>query len=70
MKLSIKNNNKNVDGSGHSSNCPSVGSVLIVCAVVAAALIQTTIGTLTSVVINSKLSNSTKSEGSMHFMDE
>ena len=61
---SVKANNiRDIKASGHSTSCPSIGSVLIVCAILLSALIQTIVGTLTTVVINSELSNSTTSEG-------
>ena len=49
--------------SDQSTNCPSLGGVLIVFSVILAAIIQTTVGTLTTVVINSRVSNFTDPEG-------
>ena len=63
VKISTNGIHMDTEASGQSSSCPSIGSVLIVCAIVLAASIQTILGTLTTVVINSQLSNSTMSEG-------
>ena len=45
----------------HSGSCPSLGSVLIVVCIIFAAIIQTTIGTLTTVVINNQVNSSSTS---------
>ena len=63
VRISANGDHMDTETNGQSSCCPSVGSVLIVCMVVLAAFIQTMLGTLTTVVINSQLSNSTVSEG-------
>ena len=55
---------KNIQAISHSGTCPSFGSVLIVSCIIFAAIIQTTIGTLTTVVINSQVNGtSTSLEG-------
>ena len=53
VKAFSTKNNREVQSVGHS--CPSFGSVLIVFCIIFAAIIQTTIGTLTTIVINSQL---------------
>ena len=63
VKISANGVHMDTETSGQSSSCPSVGSVLIICMIVLAASMQTALGTLTTVVINSQLSNSTVSEG-------
>ena len=63
VKISANRIRRDTEASGQSSSCPSIGSVLIVCTIVLASCLQTVLGTLTTIVINSQLSNSTMSEG-------
>ena len=58
--FSIKNI-RDVQDVAHSGTCPSIGSVLIVFCIIFAAIIQTTIGTLTTVVINNQVNSSSTS---------
>ena len=59
---------RDVQETGHSGTCPSLGSVLIVFCIIFAAIIQTTIGTLTTVVINSQVNSSSTSVNGKMFV--
>ena len=57
------NNAMVTDDQENNSKCPSAGSVLIVLSIVFSAILQTIVGTLTTVVIDSALSNSSFNGG-------
>ena len=57
------NNVKDTDAQENNSKCPSVGSVLIVLSIISSAILQTIVGTLTTVVIDTALSNSSVNGG-------
>ena len=61
VKIFSVKNIRDAQEIGHSGSCPSFGSVLIVFCIIFAAIIQTTIGTLTTVVINNQVNSSSTS---------
>ena len=63
IKGNTINNIKDMDAQDNNSKCPSVGSVLIVLSIISSAILQTIVGTLTTVVIDSALSNSSFNGG-------
>ena len=63
IKGNTVNSIKDTDAQDNSSKCPSAGSVLIVLSIVSTAILQTIVGTLTTVVIDSAISNSSLNGG-------
>ena len=63
IKGNTINNIKDMDAQDNSSKCPSAGSVLIVLSILITAILQTIVGTLTTVVIDSAISNSSINGG-------
>ena len=63
IKGNTVNNIKDRDAQDNGSKCPSAGSVLIVLSIVSTAILQTIVGTLTTVVIDSAISNSSINGG-------
>ena len=63
IKGNTVNNIKDTDTQDNSSKCASAGSVLIVLSIVFSAILQTIVGTLTTVVIDSEISNSSLNGG-------
>ena len=63
IKGNTVNNVKGTDAQDSSLKCASAGSVLIVLSIVSSAILQTIIGTLTTVVIDSAISNSSLNGG-------